>query len=106
MFFFEKKNQKTFGNWSRAVASDEPDSAGCAIFRTMSTEPLRPEDFATLYRQAFEDFGASALWSSRPVRDPTPEDAMAITRTLRFEGDLRARQLAEQIEHACRNPPR
>ncbi len=40
------------------------------------------------------------------MRDPTPEDAMAITRTLRFEGDLRARQLAEQIEHACRNPPR
>ena len=72
----------------------------------MSTEPEKPEDFATLYRRAFEDFGASALWSSRPVPNPTPEDALAITHTLRVEGDLWARRLAEQIEHACRNAPR
>ena len=73
---------------------------------TMSTEPKKPEDFAALYRRAFRDFGASALWSSRPVPDPTPEDALAITRTLRVEGDLRARRLAEQLEQACRNAPR
>jgi hypothetical protein len=68
----------------------------------MSTEPEKPEDFVTLYRRAFEDFGASALWSSRPVRDPTPVDALAITRSLRVEGGLRARRLAEEIEQACR----
>lgn len=38
----------------------------------------------------------------RPVPDPTPEDALAITRSLRVEGDLRARRLAELIEQACR----
>jgi len=61
-----------------------------------------PDDFASLYRRAFKDFGASALWSSRPVPDPTPEDALAITGSLRVEGDLHARRLAEQIEKACR----
>ena len=65
-------------------------------------EPQPPDDFAALYRRAFADFGASALWSSRPVPDPTPADALAITRSLRVEGDLRARRLAEQIEAACR----
>jgi len=72
----------------------------------MSMEPEMPEDFATLYRRAFETFGASALWSSRPVPDPTPADALAITRSLRVEGDLKARRLAEQIEQACRRAPR
>lgn len=58
--------------------------------------------YAELYRRAFEEFGASALWSSRPVPDPSPQDALAITRTLRVEGDLQARRLAEQIEQARR----
>ncbi len=36
------------------------------------------------------------------VSDPTPEDALAITHTMRVEGNLQARRLAEQIEQACR----
>jgi hypothetical protein len=68
----------------------------------MSARPEKPDDLAALYRRAFADFGATALWSSRPVPDPTPADALAITRSLRVEGDLRARRLAEQIEQACR----
>jgi hypothetical protein len=72
----------------------------------MGTEPTRPDDLASLYRRAFEDFGASALWSSRPVRHPTAADALAITRSLRVEGDMRARRLAEQIEQACRRAAR
>ena len=67
----------------------------------MTTESTEPE-FAALYRRAFEEFGASALWSSRAVPDPTPADALAITYSLRVEGDLQARRLAEQIEQACR----
>ena len=68
----------------------------------MSAEATHPDDFAGLYRRAFEEFGVSALWSSRPGADPTPADALAITHSLRVEGDLRARGLAEQIEQACR----
>ena len=64
----------------------------------IKTEPAL--DYAALYRQAFEEYGAIALWSSRPVPDPTPADALAITRSLRVEGDLGARRLAEQIEQA------
>jgi hypothetical protein len=68
----------------------------------MTTEPAEPQNFASLYRCAFEQFGATALWSSRAVPDPTPADALAITRSLRVEGNLQARRLAEQIEQACR----
>lgn len=60
------------------------------------------KDIEALYRTAFQKYGAVALWSSRPVPNPTREDALAITRSLRVEGDLEARRLAEQIEKACR----
>jgi len=60
------------------------------------------EDFKALYGRAFAEYGTSALWSSKPVPDPTPDDALAITRSLRVEGDRGARRLAEQIEKACR----
>ena len=70
--------------------------------KPMRGELIEPSDFASLYCRAFEEFGSSALWSSRPVPNPTPADALAITQSLRVEGNLQARQLAEQIEHACR----
>jgi hypothetical protein len=68
----------------------------------MPDAPAKPADFASLYQRAFEEFGASALWSSQAVPNPTPADALAITDNLRVEGDLKARRLAEQIEQACR----
>lgn len=68
----------------------------------MTAEPTKPENFVSLYRRAFEEFGASALWSSRPVPAPTPADALAITLSLRVHGNFEARRLAEQIEVACR----
>ena len=68
----------------------------------MTPDPAEPQNFVSLYRLAFEQFGASALWSSRAVPDPTPADALAITRSLRVEGNLQARHLAEQIEQAGR----
>ncbi len=64
-------------------------------------ESDNPRDYVSLYRRAFEEFGATALWSSQPVATPTPADALAITRSLRVEGNLQARSLAEQIEQAC-----
>jgi hypothetical protein len=68
----------------------------------MNDPTTEPTDFVRLSRRAFEEFGASALWSSEPVPDPTPVDAMAITRSLRVEGNLEARRLAERIERLCR----
>jgi hypothetical protein len=61
----------------------------------MTDDTAPPADFVSLYRQAFEEFGASALWSSRPASDPTPAEALAITYSLRVEGNLEARRLAE-----------
>jgi len=66
------------------------------------TETTPPEDFAILYRRAFQEFGAMALWSSRQMPNPTPADALAITRSLRWKETSRRGCLAERIERACR----
>ena len=68
----------------------------------MSPEPIQSQDFASLYRRAFREYGGRALWNVRELENPSPYDAMAITGSLRVEGDLIARRLAEQIEEACR----
>jgi hypothetical protein len=68
----------------------------------MSDRVDEAESYVSLYRRAFEQFGTQALWSSKPVENPTPADALAITHSLRVEGDLEARRLAERIESACR----
>lgn len=64
--------------------------------------PTLKDDYRALYRRAFEEFGALALWNSRRLASPTTADAIAVARVLRVEGDLRARALAERIEAACR----
>jgi hypothetical protein len=66
------------------------------------TEPAPHEDFVSLYRQAFQQFGIRALWNMRSFDAPSRGDALAVARALRIEGDLNARRLAEQIEQACR----
>jgi hypothetical protein len=38
----------------------------------------------------------------RELEHPTAEEALVITRSLRVEGDLNARRLAEEIERVCR----
>jgi hypothetical protein len=68
----------------------------------MNTAIEQTEDLLALYRRAFEEFGARALWNVRELESPSPEDALAITCSLRIEGDLKARRLAEQIEKAYR----
>jgi hypothetical protein len=69
--------------------------------RNMDTQE-RQQEIERLYRQAFAEFGALALWSSRPVEHPTVGAALAITESLRVEGNLEARRLAERIEKLCR----
>jgi hypothetical protein len=68
----------------------------------MPDETTQTEDFVRLYRQAFEKFGARALWNKRFLDAPSPEDALVVARALRIEGNREARQLAEDIEQACR----
>jgi hypothetical protein len=55
-----------------------------------------------LYRQAFEQYGSVALWNMQAVEEPTPADALAITRALRTHGRMDGRRLAERIEALCR----
>ena len=66
----------------------------------MKAEAIQ-SDYVSLYRQAFAKYRAHALWHMRAFEKPNPEDALAVARALRIEGDLRARRLAEQIEQAC-----
>ena len=68
----------------------------------MNTKTQQPEDLASLYRRAFAEFGARALWNMRPVEEPTPADALAITQALRTHGRMDGRRLAERIEALCR----
>jgi hypothetical protein len=60
------------------------------------------EEIAELYRRAFVQFGAPALWNIKQVDNPTVEQILAITRQLRIEGDMDARRIAERIEQAAR----
>jgi hypothetical protein len=68
----------------------------------MSPELSQPEDLASLYRYAFAEYGARALWNMRPVEEPSPADALAITKALRTHGSMDGRRLAERIEALCR----
>ena len=68
----------------------------------MSIQPTEPEDLLSLYRRAFAEYGARALWNKRLLEEPTPDDALVVARALRVEGNREARRLAEQIEQACR----
>lgn len=78
------------------------DVAGAA--NTMNHSRLELEDLPALYRRAFAEYRTRALWNLRPVDNPTPEDALAITRALRTHGGMEGRLLAEQIEKICRAP--
>lgn len=62
----------------------------------------KQQDLASLYRRAFAEYGTRALWNKAPLQAPTPSDALVVARALRIEGDRAARQLAEDIEQACR----
>jgi hypothetical protein len=68
----------------------------------MSTEPEQPEDLASLYRRAFAEYGTRALWNMRPAENPTPADALAITKALRTHGRMEGRRLTERMEALCR----
>lgn len=63
-----------------------------------------PDDFVTLYRRAFKEYGTQALWNMRPLENPTRADALAITKALRTHGGMEGRRLAERIEKLCRAP--
>ncbi|MBI5604517.1 MAG: hypothetical protein HY879_14315 [Deltaproteobacteria bacterium] len=68
----------------------------------MGAAQIQKEDYLAFYRRAFKEFGCRALWNVRQIENPSPEEALAITRQLRIEGNMAARRLAEQIEKACR----
>jgi hypothetical protein len=70
----------------------------------MNRQTTEPADFVTLYRRAFAEYGTLALWNMRPIEDPTPADALAITKPLRTHGGMEGRRLAEQIDRVCCAP--
>jgi len=68
----------------------------------MTAELPPSEDVVSLYRRAFAEYASRALWNMRPIDDPTPADALAITKALRTYGGMEGRRLAESIERLCR----
>ena len=67
----------------------------------MSEQSNPTAKFMALYHRAFSDYGVQALWNMRMVDDPTPADALVITRALRTHGGMNGRRLAEEIESLC-----
>jgi hypothetical protein len=61
----------------------------------------RDGEIEEVYRRAFREFGAIALWNRRAVAHPTPSDALAITGALRTHGTMAGRRLAERLEKLC-----
>ena len=59
------------------------------------------QEIERLYRRAFAEYGAVALWNMRPVEHPTPAAALAIASALRTYGSMNGRRLAENIERLC-----
>ncbi len=68
----------------------------------LADDPRADAALLALYRRAFAEYRAQALWNIRQFDDPTVGQVLAITRQLRTEGDMRARRLAEEIEQAAR----
>ena len=68
----------------------------------MAIERKQKPDYVILYRRAFTEYGPLALWNIRSFDNPAPGDALVVARALRNEGNLPARQLAEDNERACR----
>ena len=64
-------------------------------------EVERGREIERLYRRAFAEYGAVALWSMAPVAHPTAGSALAITSALRTYGSMDGRRLAEEIEFLC-----
>lgn len=70
----------------------------------MSDQTKKQEDLTNLYRRAFAEYGTRALWNMRPIENPAPADALAITKSLRIHGGMEGRRLAERIERLCSAP--
>ena len=62
-----------------------------------STKP----DWRRFYDEAFERFGVVALWNCAPNPGATPDEARAIARTLRRQGNMSAWRLADRLVKAC-----
>ncbi len=67
----------------------------------MSDQDGAPE-FVVLYHRAFEQYRTRALWNVRHFNNPTPGEALAITKALRVHGGMDGRRMAEQIEQECK----
>jgi hypothetical protein len=73
------------------MGHNERNAAG---FRTLG-DPVPPR---------FRRVDAQALWNIRLIEDPTPADALAITKALRTHGGMEGRRLADRMESVCRAP--
>jgi hypothetical protein len=71
--------------------------------RSRKTQPDQLPELVALYRRAFADYGAQALWNMRLLDDPNPADVLVITPALRQYGGMDGRRLAERIESLCRH---
>lgn len=64
---------------------------------------VNPEpEYLRLYREAFERYRVAALWNCQYRDQPTPGQALAISQSLRDQGDMGAWRLGHRLAAACR----
>ena len=78
------------------------DRRGMDELKEAGAGRLAPGEIVLLYRKAFHDYGAQALWSRKPSDRPTIAQVLVVAESLRREGNMMARPLAVEIEEACR----
>lgn len=65
-------------------------------------EPADTPEYLRLYREAFEPYRVIALWNCHFRDDPTPSQALAISESLRRQGDMAAWRLGHRLAEAFR----
>lgn len=78
------------------------DRRGFEELKELGAGRVAPDGVASLYRQAFHDFGSQSLWSRQPSEKPTIAQALVVADCLRREGNNATRSFAVVIEEACR----
>lgn len=77
------------------------DKRGGSLSAASPAMTTDQDRLTALYLDAFRRFGATCLWSKRPVPPVTPAAARAVAYSLKREGDREAWMLAGLMEKLC-----
>jgi hypothetical protein len=69
----------------RLIVKDQVTASRWLLAAEAAAGRAAPDAIAALYREAFSQFGAMALWNRRPSDHPTIAQALVVAESLRRE---------------------